>query len=390
MSKTLLMGAVLALPCPVLFAGNAPDIVWTGTLHTNWVYALAFSQDSSLLASGSDDGVIRLWGATNGTLTGSLTNVDGPVLGLWFRSDGALLSWHHLTGVLTEWRPVNQTPVSSWALAPGTGEYSERAGLFAGVDYASGEGTLAVWRLNDAVRVFTKVVGGGSVTFSPDASGLAIAYSVRDRYEVDLYRTSDWSLRLTFHNHDEGAAEGGSAVYSPDGSLLVVPAYPDSPSEMWRMPAGEYYGMVVDTRSRGHPKLMLFTPDGRVIVTVNHDEMRLWRVQPGNNDFPAFVYDQGFSGAVSMAVAPNGKLVALGLADGKVMVLRMPILMQNPRREGNGLRLEWLGASGPYQLQRRETLAAGDWQNLGSPSNDPSATVDLSGSQAFFRVISLP
>jgi len=388
LSKALLMAAVLAFPCPVVFAGTAPDIVWTGTLHTNWVYALAFSQDSSLLASGSEDGTVRLWEATDGAVDGTAMNAGGPVRNLWFRADGTLLSWAR-TGVLRQWRLADQTAVQSWAYPASFAEFSAAGDLFASGSYVTQNGGLSVWHLGSVGAVHIQEYGDYP-SFSPDGSELAVAYFFKERYVVELYRTSDWSLRLTLENHLDGVSTSDSALYSPDGSLLLVRGWAVYASELWRMPGGEYYGSIADAANNNYPRVKLFTPDGKLIVTVNHDLMRIWQVRPGESYEPAFVYDQGFGGAVSMVVAPNGKLVALGLADGKVMVLRMPILMQNPRREGNGLRLEWLGASGPYQLQRRETLAAGDWQNVGSPMNDSSATVDLSGSQAFFRVLGLP
>ena len=39
-------------------------LLYTLQGHTSWVRCIAFSQDSGLLASGSDDGTVRLWDVT--------------------------------------------------------------------------------------------------------------------------------------------------------------------------------------------------------------------------------------------------------------------------------------------------------------------------------------
>ena len=40
----------------------------TLTGHTDWVYALAFSPDGELLASGSWNGEVKVWKVSDGTL----------------------------------------------------------------------------------------------------------------------------------------------------------------------------------------------------------------------------------------------------------------------------------------------------------------------------------
>ncbi|KAK9847015.1 wd40 domain protein, partial [Penicillium brevicompactum] len=59
--------------------------------HSHWVRLVAFSPDGQLLASGSDDRTIRLWDTTTGALQQTMS-IDGMVTDLEFSQDGSSLS----------------------------------------------------------------------------------------------------------------------------------------------------------------------------------------------------------------------------------------------------------------------------------------------------------
>ena len=85
----------------------------TGTLkntligHTSDVLSVAFSLDGTTLASASSDGTVRLWGAATGTSKSTLIGHTGDVLSVAFSpdsttlasasNDGTVLLWHHVT-----------------------------------------------------------------------------------------------------------------------------------------------------------------------------------------------------------------------------------------------------------------------------------------------------
>jgi len=66
----------------------------------------------------------------------------------------------------------------------------------------------------------------------------------------------------------------------------------------------------------------------------------------------------------------------------------MPLWIEQTTRNGNEITLHWGGGSGLYQLQARNSLTAGDWQNLGSPTTNTTATHSCL-SPIFYRVLSL-
>jgi len=60
--------------------------------HHGWVYTVAFSPSSDLIASAGDDAVIRLWSATTGCLVGMLTGHTKRIRSLAFDSGGRRLA----------------------------------------------------------------------------------------------------------------------------------------------------------------------------------------------------------------------------------------------------------------------------------------------------------
>jgi len=48
--------------------------------------------------------------------------------------------------------------------------------------------------------------------------------------------------------------------------------------------------------------------------------------------------------------------------------------------------IRWMGGQAPYQLQRRTSLSSGDWENVGSPTSEASATDTIAESIMFYRV----
>jgi WD40 repeat protein len=59
--------------------------------HQGYVYSLAFSPDSSLLASAGQDQVIRLWNSRNGTLLAEVKGHLDRIYNVLFSPDGSRL-----------------------------------------------------------------------------------------------------------------------------------------------------------------------------------------------------------------------------------------------------------------------------------------------------------
>ncbi len=64
----------------------------TLTGHTNWLFAVAFSPDSTTLAAGSADRKIKLWHVADGSPIRTLAGHTGGVKSVAFSPDGSMLA----------------------------------------------------------------------------------------------------------------------------------------------------------------------------------------------------------------------------------------------------------------------------------------------------------
>src|SRR6516164_8288119 len=88
--------------------------VESGTLlwsdwHTKGTWCLAFSPDGSLLASGSEDGSVRLWEASLGTPVEDIPH-PGAVFSLAWSPDGRLLASGDIAGTIRLWERQQTGP----------------------------------------------------------------------------------------------------------------------------------------------------------------------------------------------------------------------------------------------------------------------------------------
>ena len=95
--------------------------------HKHQVWALAFSPDGSLMASGDRGGQVNLWHLADGTLQRSIAADDGPIWSLAFTPDGRTLvtasdrrvqSWDAGTGTLRHALPSPGGSITRATLSP--------------------------------------------------------------------------------------------------------------------------------------------------------------------------------------------------------------------------------------------------------------------------------
>ena len=282
---------------------------------TSWMSSIAFSPDSSLLASGLSydpalgqrDDTIKLWSVRTGQLLNTLTGHGGPVLSVSFSPDGSLLAsgatdktiklWSVSTGQLVKTLTGHSDWVSSIIFNPD------------GSLLASGsrDHTIKLWSVETGQLVKNYTGHGGyvySITFSPDGSLLAsgsgdktiILWSVETGQLVNiLTRHSDWVSSVSF---------------SPDGSLLVSGSG-DKTIILWLVGTAQLVNILT-----GHSdwvSSVTFNPDGSLLASASRDNtIELWAISTGQllNTLT------GYSNSVSsVSFSPDGSMLASGSSD---------------------------------------------------------------------------
>ena len=300
--------------------------------HRANVSALAAAADGRL-ASGSGNGHVRLWDVPTATCLRDWVGHDGAVLSLAFTPDGAGLASGSHDGTVRLWQttarpvlaalPVEQPP-PALAFSP------DGRRLAVGVP-----DRVSVWDTATATRHRLLRAGSGSpsmLAFSPDGHQLAAAYAASDGSRG----TAVWRLDHTASPQWFPEAAGHCTVqFSPDGATLVTTTT-EHALTAWSIASSQ---QLFSLRPQGRlPKLAVMPAFGlggqRLAFQPN-------QIIDGRTGLP--VTELASTGLVTaVAASPDGRLLATGLASGRLVVRDFATgqgIIDEPRHVGRILSL---------------------------------------------------
>ena len=274
---------------------HALHLAWQA--HSDTVdRTLTFSPDERLLATGSWDGMIKLWDVQSGALlwTGWHTNL---VEGLAFAPDGRRLAscgddavirvWDTHTGAALETIAV-QGAVYAVAWSP---DGTHLAG-------ACFDGRIQVWELQGIRPAIPSQTLRGhthwvlALAFAPDSTRLASGSWDRT---VRLWDVANGRCLQTLEGHTDHVH---AVAWSPDGRTLASGGFDDT-IWLWDVER-DSYRMALHGHTN-HVYSIAFTPDSRLLLSGSEDKtLRVWDVGNGRcvriiQSYAVALYDVAWS-----------------------------------------------------------------------------------------------
>jgi WD40 repeat protein len=240
--------------------------------HPYLISALAFSPDSSLLASVSIWGSLKLWESSSGA---ELLSEEGGerVFDLAFSLDGKLFAsvecfsiqlWNANLGAV---RGLQAPTLKSHSASITTAAFSPDGRLLAS---GSVSGAIKLWDTSSGEVLGTfETILVNSLAISPDGRLLASGSAIT----IKLWNISSGEVLGTF----EETSSVNALAFSPDGKLLASGS--DKSVKLWDLTSNS------DPRTLGvHPwqiTQVIFSPDGKLIASGDGFYFKLWDVSSG-------------------------------------------------------------------------------------------------------------
>jgi WD40 repeat protein/tRNA A-37 threonylcarbamoyl transferase component Bud32 len=289
--------------------------------HTGPVLALAFAPNGvgnrSVLASGSQDGTIRLWNLAGGPSLATLKSEHAaPVRALTFPADGkSLISAAGRT--IHVWDPVTGTESSHLDTGHPTTVRALAVEPFAPylLETVGDDNAWRWWAIAEEKQV--------GVRYQPvEAWSVACSPPHLKRFAVGLANgTVHCSNHAMKDNYEHSGHRGPVKVllFSPTGKLLASGGA-DGVIKLWDAVSGKEEGTLQG--HKGEVRGLAFSPDGKVLASASADgTVRLWGVLSGKERAVL----QGHPGGVgAVAFSPDGKTLASGEFDGTVRLWDVP------------------------------------------------------------------
>ncbi len=299
------------------------------------VYCVAFSPDGSSLASANVDGTVKLWAVTTGariaTLTHTDTDLDNPaetvggtkswsIYSVAYSPDSSIVASGNGDGTITLWDVATQQGnatlpdinTENWNSFANSVAFSPNGSMLA-ASYDTPAVTL--WNVGARSQLATLAADTRwwvyAVAFSPDGSILASGNGDNDPSAgsndgvLQLWDVASRTMTANLTSTNSGP---GSLAFSPDGATLAN-VNGGGTIGLWHVAARTSAATL--TSGSHAAKCVAFSPDGTTLASGNSDgSITLWDVATRTR---AATLQTGTSTVVhSVAFSPDGTTLACG------------------------------------------------------------------------------
>jgi WD40 repeat protein len=320
MMRLLLMSFLALYAAPPLFAAE-PRLTATIDGHPQGSMCMIFSPDGKLLASGSSEKTIALYGVAAGKQVALLEGHGEQVTCLAFSPDGSTLVsgssdklikvWDVATGNNTTTLEGHSAHVRALAVSPD------------GKTLASGsaDAQIKIWDLATGKNTATYKASGIGITslaFSPDGRTLA---SGGGGNTVQLWKIAD-GTSATLINENAEYAPRPIVVFSPDGKTMASGGLCTRNIRLWDVATGKALGSLTP---KENPEFgvnsLTFSADGKALCSANQlGNFSVWDLATMQVKTQVTIRD---SDACPLAISPGGKTVASESRSGHGWLIRL-------------------------------------------------------------------
>ena len=294
---------------------------------------VSFSPDRRWVATGSLQGIVRVWDAASGKLVESIGTSGPPITGVAFSRDGRRLAATHVHGFVGVWDTENHREISFYRVGSpvltGLAFHPNSERVFTGGFDRLVTVSEPVTRRQ--VLVFRELARGSScLALSPDGNRLAAASKdglVHVWDATPLRGTEDDQSFRTLHYPGQvwalDIARNGRSIAVAGERVWDSSAGQRAPVFVWSSPA-----LSEPLRLPGHSIVVLslaYDPTGRFLASSGDEELerkarvKVWDLESGREAFPVEAFE-GDNVLFSVAFSRDGRWLVGGGRDRKIKV----------------------------------------------------------------------
>ena len=281
------------------------------------VQAIAFSHDGKTLAAACEGQTAWLANTASGLTRGQAMRHLGPIVSLAFSPDDKLLLTASFDGTIRFWdaatgqprgQPITHTkPIQSALMSPD-------GKAIAGLDES---GDVFIWRLGGSDSSVQRHQGPSDVeviAYSPDSSKLACGGR---NGQIVLANAADGS-ELGRASKDVPDERIQAIAFSHDGSRIAAGGY-DTSCSVWRVPDLVRLSPRMD--HRGHVWAVAFSPDDSLLAAaVDDNTAQLWNTLSFQHAGDPLPHQKPVR---AVAFSPDNRMLVTGCEDGVARVWQL-------------------------------------------------------------------